>query len=170
MEDETEEEGWWGWEGIAWLVSVEGYNRGSAARGNSDSRARRARRARRVAWWRTGGGGKRGGKGMKMQKGAGGLAQYRCGGASAFILFFVRRRVARFRFSKMAAPRSPMHNVGNPGPLERVGNEGWYPTLPIGKGTRRTPSATWRVSRSPSTRGCSETSILVCEISEILYP
>lgn len=129
MEDEKEEEGWRGWEGVAWLVSVEGYNRGSAARGNSDSRARRARRARRVR------GGERdeGGKGMKMQKGAGGLAQYRCGGASAFILFFVRRRVARFRFSKMAAPRSPMHNVGNPGPLERVGND----TLPCRSGKER---------------------------------
>jgi len=102
-----------------------------------------------------------------MQKGAGGLAQYRCGGASAFILFFVRRRVVRFRFSKMAAPRSPMHNVGNPGPLERVGND----TLPCRSGKKRdeTPSAAWRVSRSP-TRGCSETSILVCQISEILYP
>lgn len=70
---------------------------------------------------------------MKMQKGAGGLAQYRCGGASAFILFFVRRRVVRFRFSKMAAPRSPMHNVGNPGPLERVGND----TLPCRSGKKR---------------------------------
>lgn len=46
MEDEKEEEGWRGWEGVAWLVSVEGYNRGSAARGNSDSRARRAKRVR----------------------------------------------------------------------------------------------------------------------------
>lgn len=40
-------------------------------------------------------GGERERGGMKMQKGAGGLAQYRSGGASAFILFFVRRRVAR---------------------------------------------------------------------------
>lgn len=66
--------------------------RGSAARGGSGPRARRARGmyvSRR-------GGGR--GQGMKMQKGAGGLAQYRSGGASAFILFFVRRRVVRSFF------------------------------------------------------------------------
>jgi len=48
---------------------------------------------------------------MKMQKGAGGLAQYWSGGASAFILFFVRRRVARSFFQDGRVAR-----VGNPGP------------------------------------------------------
>lgn len=66
-----------------------------------------------------GGGGRRGcasvgenggtrGRGMKMQKGAGGLAQYRRGGASAFILFFVRRRVARSFFQDGRATRAPV--------------------------------------------------------------
>lgn len=53
-----------GWEGVAWLVSVEGYNRGSAARGNSDSRARRAKRVQ-------GGERGKGGRGWKCKKAPG---------------------------------------------------------------------------------------------------
>ncbi|KAG7204332.1 hypothetical protein KM043_002150 [Ampulex compressa] len=59
-------------------VSKEGGSRRRGARGAGQFVGRRRRSRGRA----------------KMQKGAGGLAQYRSGGASAFILFFVRRRVA----------------------------------------------------------------------------
>lgn len=109
------------------------------------------------------GGGRR--RGMKMQKGAGGLAQYRSGGASAFILFFVRRRVVRsfFQDGRVARVRRCITSViwaPREGRLR-------HPTLPIGEGMRLAPSAAWRVSRS-LLRGCLETSILVREVSDIL--
>ena len=102
---------------------------------------------------------------MKMQKGAGGLAQYRSGGASAFILFFVRRRVARsfFQDGRIARARRCITSVTR---APREGRQR-HPTLPIGEGNTTAPSATWRVSRSPL-KGCLETSILVREVSEIL--
>lgn len=114
---------------------------------------------RESARWRTG-------RGMKMQKGAGGLAQYRSGGASAFILFFVRRRVVRsfFQDGRVARVRRCITSV-TWAPRERRQR---HPTLPIEKEMRLAPSAAWRVSRS-LLRGYSETSILVCEVSGILY-
>lgn len=77
-------------------------SRGSAARGGGPrgpGGAGEGRYGRRR-------GGEQGRGGVKMQKGAGGLAQYRSGGASAFILFFVRRPASLARFSKMAARRA----------------------------------------------------------------
>lgn len=101
-----------------------------------------------------------------MQKGAGGLAQYRSGGASAFILFFVHR-VARsfFQDGRTARTRRCITSV------TRAPREGWqrHPTLPIEKGTGKSPSAAWRVGRPPM-RGYSETSILVGEIRETFRP
>ena len=60
---------------------------------------------------------------VKMQKGAGGLAQYRSGGASAFILFFVRRRVA-FVFPRW--PLATACTTSVTGPLQVVRHHAFY--------------------------------------------
>lgn len=141
MEDAEEEDrrGREGARSAAWRGDT---SRGSAARDGDGPRARRARGERGVCVRRRGEDRERG---MKMQKGAGGLAQYRNGGASAFILFFVHR-VARsfFQDGRTVRARRCITSV------TRAPREGWqrHPTLPIEKGTRKPPSAAWRVGRS----------------------
>jgi len=91
-------------------------------------------------------------RGMKMQKGAGGLAQYRSGGASAFILFFVRRRVARSFLQDGRAVRARRCITSVTRTPSRESRQRTS-TLPIGKGSRRAPSAAWRIGRfSPNER------------------
>jgi len=113
-------------------------------------------------------GGERG-RGMKMQKGAGGLAQYWSGGASAFILFFVRRRVARsfLQDGRAVRARRCITSVTRTPSRERAGSE----PLPCRSGKDHGEHPPLRgvlvVSLTRAT-ACSETSILVREISEIL--
>lgn len=104
-------------------------------------------------------------RGMKMQKGAGGLAQYWYGGASAFILFFVRRRVARSFLQDGCAVRARwcITSVTRGPSREREPVTNFY-LADRERNTRRSSTA-WRVGRFM--RNYFETLILMREISRV---